>query len=96
MDQNEYSELTTGALDPDDLAARGLMIHQPLMVAISKFRGESKEELMRIARMVDVLMGSVIIQHLEMAKQNPHRIEEAIELLRPLVEEKVSKFKGLI
>ena len=91
MTPEDYGIFIGGSLSPGDPIHHGLGLHADIMTRIAqKF---SKEDTLKIGRMIDTLIGSVLVQHLNSAVLHPDMVLEAEGLLRNLTVEKLRSLK---
>jgi hypothetical protein len=92
MNERGYDDFLRGAIEEDDLLAEGLSIHKETMERICECLPAN--EAIEIGRKIDILVGTVIVQHLEAARLRPESVPEAAELIRQKTLEKLREMEG--
>jgi hypothetical protein len=71
----------------DDPIDKGMTIHGDIMTELAQhIHGE---DLVRIGRKIDILIGSIVIQHLEAANDHSVLVRDVAALLRKRITEKM-------
>jgi hypothetical protein len=92
MTPEEYAAfLSKGIVKADDPLRAGLSRHQGIMLAISELSPKDPAMVIALGRMIDQLIGSVVVQHLEAAATDPMRVPDVIKLMRGHLEAKLKK-----
>lgn len=90
MTPEEYKAFLSKALvREDDLLRLGIQRHTSIMTLISETSKDDPAMVMAIGRLIDQLVGSAIVQHLEAAANDPMKVPDVIRLLRAHVEAKI-------
>lgn len=80
-----YTEFLTGA-PSDDLLSRALPMHMKFMPLIIE---KDPHRAPMVGRMIDVLVGATLIQHLEAAIREPMLVPDVIRMLREEIGKKI-------
>jgi len=92
MNGRDYEKFLSGAIEEDDPLIEGLSIHKETMERICECLPAN--EAILIGRKIDILVGTVIVQHLEAARLRPEGVAEAAELIRQKTLEKLREMEG--
>lgn len=86
MDELKYLEFLDRPRRNDPID-KGMTIHGDIMTELAQhIHGE---DLVRIGRKIDILIGSIVIQHLEAANDHSVLIRDVAALLRKRITEKM-------
>lgn len=90
MTPEEYKAFLSKALVREDDPLRvGVQRHTAIMTLISEISKDDPAMVMAIGRLIDQLIGSVVVQHLEAAATDPMKLPDVIRLMRALTEAKI-------
>jgi hypothetical protein len=92
MTPEEYAAfLSKGIVRKDDPLRLGLSRHTSIMSLIAELSKNDPAMVMAIGRLIDQLIGSVVVQHLEAAATDPMSVPDVIKLMRGHLEAKLKK-----
>ena len=91
MTPEEYKVFLAKALVREDDPLRiGIKRHTAIMELISQIAKDDPAMVIAIGRLIDQLVGSTIVQHLEAAANDPMKVPDVIRLLRAHAEAKIA------
>lgn len=90
MSRAEYAAFIAKGLGGENDPLRiGIKRHSAIMSLIAELVPNDPAMVMAIGRLIDQLVGSVVVQHLEAAAQEPIKVPDVIRLMRAHVEAKI-------
>lgn len=90
MTPEDYNAFLAKALVREDDPLRiGIKRHTAIMTLVSEISKDDPAMVMAIGRLIDQLVGSAVVQHLEAAASDPMSIPGVIRLVRAHVEAKI-------
>lgn len=86
----EYKAFLAKALVREDDPLRvGIQRHTAIMTLVAEVAKADPAMVIAIGRLIDQLVGSTIVQHLEAAANDPMKVPDVIRLLRAHAEAKI-------
>jgi hypothetical protein len=83
--------ISKGIVKEGDPLRVGLGRHTQIMTLVAELSKNDPAMVMAIGRLIDQLIGSVVVQHLEAAAADPSAVPDVIKLMRSHIEAKLKK-----